>query len=126
MSFVTSNKKIYEKYNEIWDVIKKLLKLKFTVDPIRDDKYLIVKVKVLNGIINTTFTSAHIHVEGKHIPAERNRYLCIPVIDIDSVLKVDKEVYLKVYLEQCKYKLRKRKPIDFIDLDIIDEDYDSD
>ena len=37
MSFVTNNEKIYEKYNEIWDVIKEHSKLKFTVDPIRND-----------------------------------------------------------------------------------------
>ena len=34
MSFVTDDKEIYEKYNEIWEVIRKLLKLKFTVSPI--------------------------------------------------------------------------------------------
>ena len=126
MSFVTGNEKIYEKYNEIWDVIKKLLKLKFTVDAIRDNKYLIAKVKVLNGMINTTFTSNHMHAQDEHVPAERNRYLCIPAIDIDSVLKVDGKVYPQVYLEQCKYKLKKRRPADFVDLDIIDEDSDSD
>ena len=93
MSFVTNNKKIYEKYNEIWDAIKKLLKLKFTVDPICNDKYLIAKVKVLNGIINTTFNSYHVQVEDEHVPAERNRYLCIPAIEIDSVLKFDKKMY---------------------------------
>ena len=38
MSFITDDKEIYAKYNEIWNVIKKLLKLKFTVNPIRDDK----------------------------------------------------------------------------------------
>ena len=31
MSFVTDDKEVYEKYNEIWNVVKKLLKLKFTV-----------------------------------------------------------------------------------------------
>ena len=31
MSFVTDDKEIYEKYNKIWNVVKKLLKLKFTV-----------------------------------------------------------------------------------------------
>ena len=40
MSFVTDDKEVYEKYNEIWEVIRKLLKLKFTVSPIRDDKYI--------------------------------------------------------------------------------------
>ena len=36
--FVTNDEEIYEKYDEIWNVVKKLLKLKFTVSPIRDDK----------------------------------------------------------------------------------------
>ena len=46
MSFVTDDKKIYEKYNEIWEVIRKLLKLKFTASPILDDKYIIANVKI--------------------------------------------------------------------------------
>ena len=29
LSFVTDDKEVYEKYNEIWNVVKKLLKLKF-------------------------------------------------------------------------------------------------
>ena len=40
---------------------------------------------------------------------ERNHYICIPVIDIDSVLKIDKRAYPQAYLEQCKYKLKKKK-----------------
>ena len=46
MSFVTDDKEVYEKYNEIWNVVKKLLKLKFAVSPIRDDKYIITKLKI--------------------------------------------------------------------------------
>ena len=38
MSFVTDDEKIYEKYNEIWEVIRNLLKIDFTVNPIRDYK----------------------------------------------------------------------------------------
>ena len=34
-------KKFNEKYDEIWNVVKSLLKLKFAASPIRDDKYLI-------------------------------------------------------------------------------------
>ena len=30
MSFVTDDKEVYEKYNEIWSVVKRLLKLEFT------------------------------------------------------------------------------------------------
>ena len=34
MSFVTDDEKVYEKYNEIWNVVKGLLKLKFAARPI--------------------------------------------------------------------------------------------
>ena len=116
MSFVTDNKEVYEKYNTIWEVVRKLLKVKFTVGPVRDDKYLIVKLKIFNGINRTTFTN-------NAIPIERTSYNCIPAIDIDSVLKIDNKIaYPQAYLEQCKYKLRKRKIVNFIDDEIIDEE----
>ena len=40
MSFVTDDKEIYKNYDEIWEVVRKPLKLKFTVSPIRDDENL--------------------------------------------------------------------------------------
>ena len=44
-----------------------------------------------------------------------------------SVLKIDnKRTYPQAYLEQCKYKLKKRKIVNYIDDEIIDEDSDSD
>ena len=43
MSFVTDDKKVYEKYDGIWNVSKGLLKLKFTASPIRDDQYILAK-----------------------------------------------------------------------------------
>ena len=50
----------------------------------------------------------------------------IPAIDIDSVLKIDhKRAYRQAYLEQCKYKSKKRKIVNYIDDEIID-DSDSD
>ena len=120
MTFVTDNEKVYDKYNEIWEVIRKLLKVKFTVNPVRDDKYLIAKLKLFNKINRTTFNN-------NNIPIERNHYICIPAIDIDSVLKIDnKRAYPQAYLEQCKYKLKKRKIVNHIDDEIIDEDSDSD
>ena len=57
---------------------------------------------------------------------EKNHYTCISAIDIDSVLKIEKRAYAQAYLEQCKYTLKKRKPVNFIDSEIIDEDSDSD
>ena len=120
MSFVRVDEEVYEKYNEIREVVRKLLKLKFAVDPVRDDKYLIAKLKIFNGTNRTTFTD-------NVIPIERTSYNCISAIDIDSVLRIDnKRSYPQAYLEQCKYKLRKRKIVNFIDDEIIDEDRDSD
>ena len=46
MSFVTDDKKVYEKYDGIWNVVKWILKLKFTASPIRDDKYILAKLKI--------------------------------------------------------------------------------
>ena len=120
MSFVTDDKKVYKKYNEIWEVIRKLLKVRFTVSPVRDDKYLVAKLKIFGKVNRTTFTN-------DIIPFERHNYNCIPVIDIDSVLKIDnKRAYPQAYLEQCKYKLKKIKTVNFIDDEIIDEDSHSD
>ena len=119
MSFVTDDE-VYGKYNEIWEVVRKRLKLKLTVGPIRDDKYLIAKLKIFNRTNRTTFTD-------NVIPFEKNHYSCIPAIDIDSVLRIDnKRAYPQAYLEQCKYKLRKRKIVNFIDDEIIDEDSEND
>ena len=75
----------------------------------------------------TTTTTTTTTNNNNNIPIERNNYICIPAIDIDSVLKIDnKRAYPQAYLEQCKYKLKKRKIANYIDDEIIDEDSDSD
>ena len=120
MSFITDDEKVYEKYDEIRNVVKRLLKLKFTVNPIRDDKYMSAKLKIFRKKNLTTFNNNNI------VPVEKNHYICIPAIDIDSVLKIDKKTYPQAYLEECKYKIKKRKLVSFIDSEIIDDDSDSD
>ena len=119
MSFVTDDEKVYEKCNEIWEAIRNLLKIDFTVNPVRDDIYLVAKLKIFNKINKTTFTN-------NAIPMEKKHYICIPAIDIDSVLKIDKRLYPQAYLEQCKYKLKKRKIVNYINEEVIDENSDSD
>ena len=120
MSFFTDDKEVYKKYNEIWEVVGKLLKVKFTVNPIRDDSFIIAKLKIFKNINMTTFTN-------NVIPEENTHYTCISAIDIDSVLKIDKRAYPQAYLEQCKYKLKKRKRSRYIDhLEIIHYDSEND
>ena len=66
MSFVTDDEKIYEKYHEIWEVIRNLLKIDFTVNPIRDYKYLVAKLKIFDTVNRTTFNN------NNSIPMEKN------------------------------------------------------
>ena len=70
------------------------------------------KLKIFNGTNIITFTD-------NKIPIERTSYNCIPAINIDSVLRIYiKRSYPQAYLEQCKYKLKKRIVVNFIDDEI--------
>ena len=84
MSFVKDDKEVYGKYDEIWNVVKSLLKLKVAASPIRGDKYILAKLKIFKKKYITTFNN-------NIVPMEKNHYICIPAIDIDSVLKIDKK-----------------------------------
>ena len=79
MSFITDIKEVYEKYDEIWNVVKSLLKLKFAASPIRDDKYILAKLKIFQKKNLTTFNNNNV------VPTEKNHYICIPAIDKKSV-----------------------------------------
>ena len=124
-------------------MVRQHLKVDFTVGPVRDDKYLVAKLKIFDRINRTTFNNNNNNNNNDNnnnnnnnnnnsnsnniaIPIEKNHYICIPAIDIDSVLKIDKRAYPQAYLEQCKYKLKKRKIANYTDDEIIDEDSDSD
>ena len=52
------------------------------------EKYIKTKVKAFSEVINTLFS-------GDEIPKERIHYACIPVLSVDSVLKVDKKIIHK-------------------------------
>ena len=75
--------------------------VKLSSDSIYDGSYIKTKVKTFSEVIKTLF-------HGSEIPKERVEYACISCISIDSVLRVDKKYYPQVYLEQCKYKIKKR------------------
>ena len=65
MSFVTDDEKIYKKYNEIRGVIRNLLKIDFTVNPVRDDTYLVAKLKIFIKINRTIFNN-NIHSSNRY------------------------------------------------------------
>ena len=55
---------------------------------------------------------------GKEIPKESMHYAWIACIIIDSVMRMKKKNYLQVYLEECKYKLKKIKMHKFINAEL--------
>ena len=54
-------------------------------------------------------------------------YTCIACITIDSVMNIDKKNYPQVYLEECKYSVKKAQRSRFINIELkSDSDSDSD
>ena len=84
MSFIIEDYIVLVNYNEIWNKIKKALDIKFHGKPVYDEKYIKIKVKIFNGVVNTVFSD-------NKIPEESVHYLCIAVINIDSVIRIDKK-----------------------------------
>ena len=75
MSFVTDDKEVYGKYDQIWNVVKSLLKLKFAASPIRDDKYILAKLKIFKKKHLTTFNNNIVPMEKKSLHLySYNRY----------------------------------------------------
>ena len=114
MSFVIKDDDVLDKYNEIWDKIKETLSIKFHSMPVYDEKYIKAKVREFNGVIKTNFL-------GDKIPKESMHYTCIACITIDSVMRMEKKNYLQVYLEECKYKIKKTKMNNFIKIELESE-----
>ena len=55
MSFLIKDDEVWEKYEQIWDVIKNKLGIKFHSEPIYEKKYLKAKIKVFDEVIKTLF-----------------------------------------------------------------------
>ena len=89
---------------------------KFSV-PVYDEKYLKNKVTEFHGVTKTTFF-------GNGVPKENMHYTCIACISINSVIKMEKKNYPQVYLEECKYKIRKIQMSRFINTEL-DSDSES-
>ena len=84
MSFLIKDDEVWEKYEQIWDVIKNKLSIKFYSKPIYDQKYLKAKVRELDGVIKTNFW-------GNDTPNENMRYTCIACITTGSIMRMDKK-----------------------------------
>ena len=110
-SFLIKNDEVWGKYEEIWNVIKNKLGIKFHSEAIYEKKYLKAKVREFDGKIRTNF----LH---NSMPKENMYYNCIACITIDSIMKMNKKNYLQVYLEEYKYKIKKMQRSRFINTEL--------
>ena len=111
MSFVIKDDDVLAKYNEISNKIKRTLNIKLHSMPVYSEKNIKTKVKEFNGVIKTNFLD-------DEIPKENEHYACIACINIDSIIRLEKTNYPEVYLEECKYKIKKIKISEFINTEL--------
>ena len=79
-----------------------------------DEKYIKAKAREFNGVIKR-------NVLDDEIPKESMHCTCVACITIDSVIRMEKKNFPKVYLEECKYKMKKIKMPKFIDTELESE-----
>ena len=111
MSFLIKDDEVWEKYEQIWDVIKNKLGIKFHSEPVYDKTYIKAKVREFDGKIKTNFL-------GNEVPKENMHYTCIACITIHSVMRIDKKNYPQVYLEEWKYRVKKIQMSRFINTEL--------
>ena len=111
ISFLIKDNEVWEKYEQIWDVTKNKLNIKFHSKPIYDQKYLKAKVREFDGVIKANFLS-------NDTPKENIHYTCIACITIDSVMRMDKKSHPQVYLEECKYRIKRIQMSRFINIEL--------
>ena len=85
MSFFIKDDEVWEKYDEIWDVIKIKLSIEFHSETVYNKKYLKVEVREFDGKIKTNFL-------GDKVPQENEHYTWIDCITFDSVEKILKKI----------------------------------
>ena len=110
----------YTRYNKIWKKISSIMKVKFTISPVYDEKYIGARLKTFKEQNNTIFTDINDQIVV--MPKENVKYSCIPVIGIDSVFKIDDKVYPQIYLRQCKYRAKKLRFTNFINTGLVESD----
>ena len=106
MYFLVRDDNVLDKYNKIWDKIKEKVSIKFHSQPVYDETYIKVKVREFDGKIKANFL-------GNEVPKEHMHYTCI-AWTIDSVMEMDERNYQQVYLEECKYRMKKIQMSRFI------------
>ena len=123
MSFKVTDKKLLNKYSNIWEKVVELLNVKFDSKPVygEDDKYIKAKIKSYKDKVNT-------NSQGKKAPKENSSYKGLSIITLESIIKANKKYYPQILLDECKYEVKNKKVENLIndDLELTSSDNESD
>ena len=97
MSLLVHDKEILKTYNTVWNKVNNLFKKEFNSEPVYNDKCITAKIILYN-----------VNLYGNKMHRKNERYTCLSVILLDSLVNVNKKYYPQVFLEKCKY-VKKRK-----------------
>ena len=70
------------------------------------------KINIYHNRINKTF-------HGNKTTEDNECCTCLCVISLDSIVTVDKTSYPQIFLEECKYAVKKKKIINSINEELI-------
>ena len=119
MSFLIKDNEVWNKYDKIWEVIKDKLGIKFQSEPVYEYRYLKAKVREFDGAIKKTFAVMICQKKYMH-------YTCIACITINSVININKKDHPQVYLEECKYRVKRIQMSKFINTELKSDSESSD
>ena len=103
VNLLVHDKKLLKRYNEILDKISNLLQKGFDNEPVYNDKYIKIKIKIYNNRAYTNF-------QYNKIPKDNELCICLSVILLDYIfVNSDKEYYPQIFSEEYKYPIKKEK-----------------
>ena len=104
MSFKFNDNRLLKIYTIMREKVSILMNIEFDSEPVYgdNDKYIKAKIKSYGDKVNTNFQGKKYQKKGHHIK-------CLPLVMLDSAIRVSKKHYLQTLLEECKYEIKKTK-----------------
>ena len=96
----------YITLHKLWGKIEDLMGKKVDSEPNYNDNYIKTKIKSYNNVIGTNVGDES---NNRKVPKEDCSYKCLLLISLDSVIQMGKKYFPETLLEECKYKLIKKK-----------------
>ena len=100
MSFSMRDEEFIEAFNKTLKKGSNLMKKELVSVQVYSEKCLKTKLKSHKNEINSNFG-------GSELPRESSHCVCLSVILLDSIFRISKSYYTQVFLEECKYVVKK-------------------